>query len=461
VVASEAARRLVEALVSWTGIDLERGGRRAAVDRFLENRTRALGVSATAYVDSLDGPDHPEVKELVEAFTVGHTWFYRDPEQLELISRLIETELHDQQPVQVWVPGCATGEDVYTLAMLAARSGWRGSFLGTDINAGFVERARAGRYSAWTLRNLPPEIRAHLHDGGGGQFEVARQVRSMVRFGCHNLLDPAAPSPTGAWNIILCRNVLIYFRPAQTLAAIEQLGRALASNGWLFLGASDAISTTLPGVRQIALEGRSALRRLSARPKGAASTEQSAARPKGVAVARPSFERDRQSGRSIDRRAEAPCPTVCTLPPPAAPAGEVPADRQKARDAWLTRGVAALEAGQTQGALLDLIKAIEVDPLCGEAHLFAGIAYHLSGDAPSAVQALRAAILLEPDLWLASFYLALNYEKAGQKTEAAREFRNVARALAQPTAMRRETLLSDKLAVWENDIAALARSRAR
>jgi len=185
------------------------------------------------------------------------------------------------------------------------------------------------------------------------------------------------------------------------------------------------------------------------------------ARPRGAAVARPSFERDRQSGRGIDRRAEAPCPTVCTLPPPAPPAGEVPADRQKARDAWLTRGVAALEAGQTQGALLDLIKAIEVDTLCGEAHLFAGVAYHLSGDGPSAVQALRAAILLEPDLWLASFYLALNYERAGQKTEAAREFRNVARALAQPTAMRRETLLSDKLAVWENDIAALARSRAR
>jgi Tfp pilus assembly protein PilF len=123
--------------------------------------------------------------------------------------------------------------------------------------------------------------------------------------------------------------------------------------------------------------------------------------------------------------------------------------------------VAALEAGQTQSALADLIKAIEVDTLCGEAHLFAGIAYHLSGDAPSAVQALRAAILLEPELWLASFYLALNYEKMGQASEAGREFRNVARALAQPTTRRRETLISDKLAVWEQDIAALARSRAR
>jgi chemotaxis protein methyltransferase CheR len=455
VVGSEAARRLVEALVSWTGIDLERGGRRAAVDRFLENRTRALGLSPTAYVDSLDGPDHPEVKELVEAFTVGHTWFYRDPEQLELISRLIEAELQAQQPVQVWVPGCATGEDVYTLALLAARSGWRGSFLGTDINAGFVERAKAARYGAWTLRNLPPELRAHLRDVGAGQFEVSRQARSTVRFGSHNLLDPPAPSPTGAWDIILCRNVLIYFRPAQTLAAVEQLGRALASNGWLFLGASDAISTTLPGVRQIALEGRSALRRVAAHPEGAAATAPRLTRTERAVVTGRTPTLDRPSGRINEPRADPVRPTVCTLP------ATGPSEGQKARDAWLARGVAALEAGHTQVALVDLIKAIEVDTLCGEAHLLAGIAYHLSGDAPSAVQALRAAILLEPDLWLASFYLALNYEKTGQRTEAAREFRNVAHALAQPTGMRRETLLSDKLAVWEHDIAALARSRAR
>jgi Tfp pilus assembly protein PilF len=125
------------------------------------------------------------------------------------------------------------------------------------------------------------------------------------------------------------------------------------------------------------------------------------------------------------------------------------------------RGVAALEAGQTQGALTDFIKALELDPLRGEAHLFAGIAYHLAGDSASAVQALRAAILLEPELWLASFYLALNFEKLGLTAEAQREFRHVAQALSHPAKRPPTTLLSEKLAVWEEDIASAARSRVR
>src|SRR5215472_830013 len=98
-------RRLVEALVTWTGIDLDRGGRNSAVDHFLATRPRALGVSVQQYVDSLNGPEHPEVKELVEAVTVGHTWFYRDPAQLEIISKLVLGALGAERRVRVWVPG--------------------------------------------------------------------------------------------------------------------------------------------------------------------------------------------------------------------------------------------------------------------------------------------------------------------------------------------------------------------
>src|SRR4051794_7924074 len=101
--------RLIEYLAAWTGIDLERGGRGAAVDQFIQIRARRLGVSASDYISSLEGPEHPELKELAEAITVGHTHFYRDAEQLELISRLVKQELARSGPVRIWVPGCATG----------------------------------------------------------------------------------------------------------------------------------------------------------------------------------------------------------------------------------------------------------------------------------------------------------------------------------------------------------------
>jgi chemotaxis protein methyltransferase CheR len=439
--------RLVESLVGWTGIDLERAGRNAAVDHFLDNRTRALGMSAKEYVDSLDGPDHPEVKELVEAVTVGHTWFYRDPAQLEIISKLALGAFGTEEQVRVWVPACATGEDVYTLAMLADRDGWNGSILGTDINASFIARARKGYYGEWSFRNLPKELRSVLQPVGGpddGVFEVVDRIRSAVSFRRHNLMDHPILPAERTWNIILCRNVLIYFRPAKIATTIEVLARTLAPNGWLFLGASDVISNKMEGVRQISLEGRAAFQRESARWRVSRRTQPP---PKEPADTRPTV-------------ATLPATPVVTQAPLPSPTPSPSPTKTSPHDALLARGVAALEAGDIPRALVDLIATLELDPLCGEAHLFTGIAYHLGGDPPSAIQALRAASLLEPDLWLASFYLALNYEKLGQAAAASREFRHVGIALGQPEAARRRTLLSDKLAMWEDEIATLARSRS-
>jgi chemotaxis protein methyltransferase CheR len=455
---SESRDRLVEALVSWTGIDLQRGSRGPAIDHFLENRTRALGVSAEEYVASLTGPDHPEVKELVEAVTVGHTWFYRDPEQLELISRVIGVELRREQPVNLWVAGCATGEDAYTLAMLAERDGWRATIVGTDINGGFLERARAAHYGEWALRSLPPELRRQMKKEAGGAYSVGGSARATVRFQQHNLLEPPIAPAAGAWHIILCRNVLIYFRPAQTRRTIESLGRALAPQGWLFLGASDLVPGQVRGVLQTPLQGRSGLRRESGAWRRALphppSAPSAASRAPASAIQTPPAPASPPA---------TPAPLAPPLPsrPSKPPSGRSPPAPPQTQDIPLSRGLAALEAGRPQQALVELIKALELDPLQGEAHLFTGIAYHLAGDPASAVQALRAAVLLEPDLWLASFYLALNYEKLGRPADAQREFRNVAEALSQPSLARRSTLLSDKLAVWEKDIAGFARSRTQ
>jgi chemotaxis protein methyltransferase CheR len=417
---SAKRHRLAEAVAGWTGIDLERGGRHVAVDHFVDNRSALLGLSVDDYIASLDSAEHPEVKALLEAVTVGHTWFYRDPEQLELISKLASTELPRTQPVSVWVPGCATGEDVFTLAMLAERDGWKASLLGTDINAGFVERAQAGIYGAWSVRELPPHLRANLQETADGLWRVPPRLKAAVSFRRHNLLDAPPPAPRGAWNVILCRNVLIYFRARESKRTVERLGRALSPGGWLFLGATDVI--TAPGsLRQIPLQGRSGLKR---------------------------------AGRS--RRPPAPVHSAATRTGPRDESAAPPT-----RDDLLRRGVAALERGRTAESLALLIKALELDPLCAEGHLCTGIAYHLAGDPVSALQALRAAVLLEPELWLASFYLALSYEKLGRAREAKREFGIVAHALSHPARVTRHTLLSDKLSIWEKDIAGFARTRAR
>ena len=189
-----ARDELVKLVASWTGIDLERGECMSTVEQFIAKRARSLRLSKEEYIASLDGPDHPEVRSLLEAITVGYTWFYRDPEQLELLSKLAKAECSQGRSVHVWVPGCATGEDVWTIAMLAERDGWTASLLGTDINSEFIERAQSRDYSEWALRHLPRELRRHFNKAPNGTWKLSSSLRSTIRFQRHNIMDsPLSP----------------------------------------------------------------------------------------------------------------------------------------------------------------------------------------------------------------------------------------------------------------------------
>src|SRR5262249_55302884 len=161
----------------------------------------------------------------------------------------------------------------------------------------------------------------------------------------------------------------------------------------------------------VSLEGRSAFRRESAgsrsymppRPKETMRPQHRSVRPR---------ERTRMSaGEDVRPR------TRMSVPPSRArrrpPHGGTVAD-------LLTQGVETMEAGRPASALPHFARAAELDPLSAELHLCLGIAYHQLGDGAAAVQALRAAVLLDPELWLASFYLGLNYEKLGRARDAKR-----------------------------------------
>ena len=121
----------------WSGLDLERGGQGAAICRFVAGRALALGLpSPQAYVERLGEAGGEEEQRLVHAITICHTWFFRDPQQLEQIAALWRARYPAGQRVSVWVAGCASGEDVYSLALLGERESRPLSLLGSDINGG-------------------------------------------------------------------------------------------------------------------------------------------------------------------------------------------------------------------------------------------------------------------------------------------------------------------------------------
>jgi len=229
----------------------------------VRERTRALGVTPGDYLLRLDGP---ELDALVEALRVGETRFFRQKRHVAMLRRVVVPALAEARAaarwVRAWSAGCATGEEAYTLAILLAEGlpGFDVDVLGTDISDEALARARAGVYPEAALQPVPPAERARwFRPVEPGLVAVAPELRARVRFERKNLVEPFG----GDKDVILCRNVLIYFDAEARAATAQRLVRALAPRGFLFLGYAETLRPA-SGVEVLRSEDGLVYRRLAA-----------------------------------------------------------------------------------------------------------------------------------------------------------------------------------------------------
>ena len=414
-----------------TGIDFNRGGQSRALGRFVVDRVRVCGLpDEGTYVDSLTGPTHPEVVRLVNAVTVGHSWFYRDGVQLEELARYFREGFSATRTIRAWVAGCSTGEDAYTLAMLALRENRQIHVLGTDINSDVLVTARAATYGAWSLWELPAPMQRFFRPPQGGRHQVKHDVMTRVQFQQQNLMEaPPEPPDAPAWDLILCRNVLIYFQPPAVTRVMERLAGVLCPAGWLVLGSGEVLQHHFGAHLVVApLGARYGLRR---------------------------------SGQQVPPRtppaSHVPPPPRVNLAPLAAPTG-APAVTEMS---LLEEASQLLERGQYAQALVVCQRVVQEDPLCVLARLWMGIAHHLSGDAIAAAHALRSALVLDPLLWPAAYYLAVSYEKSGLRQEAAREYRRVLETCAVDPVISFPSSVLTELYSWKAEIVAMCQRQSK
>jgi len=196
----------------------------------------------------LDPRGPVELVEAAEALTTNETYFYREPEQLRALEREIlpalQRELGGSRRLRLLSAGCATGEEAYTLAALLLGSrrfeGWTVEVHGVDLSRRCLARAAAGSYGGHAFRNLEGQsLRRwfHLRDG---RWVVDGALRKIVHFGAANLLDGEG-LPASPFDVILCRNVLLYFDPPARLRVLRQLHRRLSDGGWLLLGHAESL----------------------------------------------------------------------------------------------------------------------------------------------------------------------------------------------------------------------------
>jgi chemotaxis protein methyltransferase CheR len=205
---------------------------------------------------------------LCQAVSVGETYFFRHPEHFRWIAGRLLPELLDgrRSSILAWSAGCATGEEAYSVAAclldLLPSPGMVGvEVLGTDLLERNLVAARKAEYGAWSRRPSGPLLHPIFTDGGGDRVRVDERVRAVTRFGEHNLLD----DPPGQFDLILCRNVLVYFSPDAVRTVVRHLSRALAPGGALLFGPMD-LSEPPPELARGADAQLQIYRRLDAKP---------------------------------------------------------------------------------------------------------------------------------------------------------------------------------------------------
>jgi chemotaxis protein methyltransferase CheR len=188
-------------------------------------------------------------QQVVEALLNNETYFFRDRAPFDLLARYALPELHVRRQknrrIRIWSAGCSTGQEVYSLARLFAVEpekwvGWTIDILGTDVSNACIDRARSGSYTQFEVqRGLGINQMIKWFEECPDGWRAIESLRKPVRYQVHNLLEPA-PHP-GGFDIVLCRNVLLYLSPDKKALAFERLAGAMAEDGWLMLGAGETV----------------------------------------------------------------------------------------------------------------------------------------------------------------------------------------------------------------------------
>ena len=249
-ISDSSSRILAGLLEARTGQQLTMS-RRWRIETALSTLLRARGIATLDELITIlvMGKEPGLSNEVVEALLNNETYFFRDRTPFDTIARhalpALAVRRASKKRLRIWSCGCSTGQEAYSLAMLFADQteqwkGWTIDILGTDVSSSVIDRARSGTYTQFEVQRglaITQTVRWFEEDGQG--WRIAEPLRRNVRFQVHNLLDPP-PSP-GDFDIVLCRNVLLYLSSEKKTLAFDRLASSMVADGYLMLGAGETV----------------------------------------------------------------------------------------------------------------------------------------------------------------------------------------------------------------------------
>jgi len=250
--------------------DLERGARAASREcAFQDDVERFIGrMLSSALTQS-------ELETLASHLTVGETYFFREKNSLEvfeqqIVPELIRTRRGFGGHLRIWSAGCATGEEPYSLAIVLSRmiadlKEWKITILATDLNTRSLQKASEGIYTDWSFRDTPQWVKStYFKANPGGRWAISPAIKKMVTFSYLNLVEDLYPSLlncTNAMDVILCRNVLMYFTGEAVKKVIHGFQRSLTDAGWLIVSPAETSQTLFTAFTSVSFAGATLYRR--------------------------------------------------------------------------------------------------------------------------------------------------------------------------------------------------------
>jgi chemotaxis protein methyltransferase CheR len=194
-------------------------------------------------------PDEALLRDVTEAMTTNESFFFRDIKPFDQFRDIVLPHMlkarAQTKSIRVWSAACSSGQEPYSLAMMlteqaAKLQGWRIEIIATDLSTEILTRARDGMYSQFEVqRGLPIQLLVKYFQQQGDRWQINKQIRDMVQYRPFNLLAPMAP--LGRFDVVYCRNVLIYFDQPTKSKVLDGIANQMADDGFLYLGGAETI----------------------------------------------------------------------------------------------------------------------------------------------------------------------------------------------------------------------------
>jgi chemotaxis protein methyltransferase CheR len=379
------------------------------------------------YLDWLtQGPSGTaELDSLAASLTIGETFFFRHQEFFDalrghVIPRLINQNRRRPR-LRIWSAGCAIGAEPYSVSILLRRefatelADWDVSILGTDINRKFLAQAERGEFGDWALRSVPDELRASCFVRSGQTWTIRDAYRRDMTFQYHNLVQHpffAFPDEQSEFDLILCRNVMIYFEPTVVRRLVNQFHDTLGQGGWFVVGPAEPSVGLFRAFETVNLPGVVLYRKPGNHSE--LPTADTAAANESVPLSRPSCSTElttRATQVAPPNRRKPLAARGCRTPTPS---------RTTLADVRLR-----LNRGQLDAAEECCKALLTTERLNPSLHFYHALVAVHQGRYEDSERSFRRAIYLDRELVLAHYHLGLVLRRNRQLSKAERSFRNV------------------------------------